>query len=229
MSDNEIVEIAKAASNVAKTGGKAIDATSAFGRFCDRVFGEGMVQGFGIVSDRVKYVRIKQAIRLEEKVTKLLEEAGVQKTQPVSPVIALPIFESATLEEDENLHTAWANLLATAMDPSRPEVKRSFAGILAELEPSDVLLFVKIVRHSLDARYDSAKERRLDEWRTIASSGTDDFDISFGNLARVGIVSSATKQTALIISGRNDGGRPVYGDVFSVSPLGCAFYGAVAY
>ena len=92
-----------------------------------------------------------------------LEDAGVEQTRPVLPVIGIPILESATIEEDESLHTAWAKLLANAMNPSKPEIKRSFCGILSGLEPFDVTLLELILgvsaahEHSRALRFSKQK------------------------------------------------------------------------
>jgi hypothetical protein len=130
MGDNEIVETAKAIQEASKLGASSVEGVRELGNDFNRVFGDLAEDTVGFVADRVRFIRIRQAASLQQKVSDQLRKSGVSRSRPVSPVIGLPILESATLEENEDLHTAWANLLATAMDPSRPEIKRSFAGIL---------------------------------------------------------------------------------------------------
>ena len=48
------------------------------------------------------------------------------------------IVEEATLEDDDYLQDLWARLLAAAMDPNAPPVRRALSGILLNLDPLDV-------------------------------------------------------------------------------------------
>lgn len=136
----EIVESAKAVQEVAKATGKALDGLQSSGKFFDRVFGGLVEDGVGIVADKVKYFRFDRAVKLAEKAEATLERRGLtEDTRSVPPKIALPLIENATLEDDEELHTLWANLLANAMDPNfEIKVNRIHVSLMQELEVIDV-------------------------------------------------------------------------------------------
>jgi Abortive infection alpha len=71
----------------------------------------------------------------------------------------LPILENASLEDDEDLHDRWANLLANAANPALDHTKRNLhVSILKELSAAEV--------HFLDTAYDYVVERisQRDQW-----------------------------------------------------------------
>ena len=136
MTDNAIIEIAKAKQEIAKTAGKAIDAASGFGNFCEKVFGDLLQDSIGLVADRMKYFRDSQLEKLQQKTEEKLKIKNVEQTRPVHPNIGIPLIQEAGLVEDNYLQSKWASLLANAMNPNYSEkIKRRFVTILADVEP----------------------------------------------------------------------------------------------
>jgi hypothetical protein len=81
----------------------------------------------------------------------LVEEAAAAvagtggEPQPVPGRLLMPILEKGSLEEDEELHQRWVNLLANAaLEPSR--ILPSFVTILGELSPVEVNLLWHLYR-----------------------------------------------------------------------------------
>jgi hypothetical protein len=93
-------ETAKAVQEVAKAGGKAIDAGRDAGGWLDRIFGGTIEHAVGLHwSDRVKARRIEAAIydweRLEtllHKVVGRLKAKGIENTRVIAPKVALPLI-----------------------------------------------------------------------------------------------------------------------------------------
>jgi hypothetical protein len=145
-------EAAKAAQEIAKTAGKAIDATRSAGGWLDRIFGDGIEHAVARRwSDRELVRRIEAAIldwgKLElllHKVEKSLREEGITKLRMPPPKIMLPLLEHATMEHEDDLHTLYANLLATAVDASTEEIERIYVSVLAELSGRDVRVLRKM-------------------------------------------------------------------------------------
>jgi hypothetical protein len=131
---------ADAAKEIAKTSGKAIDATGGAARFFDRVMGDLVTDGFGLISDRLKYYRFERAVVLAEKTQRRLLNQGITYNRPVPPKIALPIIENATLEDEDYLHTLWANLLATAIDANAELVLHKHVSVLKSMDLEDARL-----------------------------------------------------------------------------------------
>src|SRR5437868_13790337 len=57
--------------------------------------------------------RIKLSLKMFQKTQRMLEEAGITP-QAVPPRLFLPTLDAASIENDEDLHTRWAALLANA-------------------------------------------------------------------------------------------------------------------
>lgn len=130
-------KVADAVKEVAASSGKALDAASGIGQFFNDVFGDIVIDGFGLVRDRLKFFRFERAALLAQKTEQRLAQKGITVVRPVPPKIALPLIENASLEEDEDLHSLWANLLASALDRSSDPIERKYVSILAELSSED--------------------------------------------------------------------------------------------
>lgn len=136
----------KAIEEVAKTTGKAIDASRELGGFLSKYVGGSLEHAMGIVEDKLKYLRWERQIRLTERANTLLAERGLaQPSRKVPLQVAIPLIQAASLEEDDWLQDQWAALLVNAADAaSHVEVRRAFISILEDLTPLDALLLKKI-------------------------------------------------------------------------------------
>lgn len=115
--------------------------TRELAEYVEEVSGGLISNALGLVSDRLAYLRLKQAFSLRDKVREELLKRGVKQPKEVFPKVLIPLLENATLEENEELHSRYALLLANAQDPKyRGEIKRSYVSILGELEPIDLLI-----------------------------------------------------------------------------------------
>jgi hypothetical protein len=91
------------------------------------------------IQDSVRVYRAKRQYRLLEKMREFIEEGGYEpKHVPLR--FLLPAMDYASVEEDEDLHTAWAALLANAANPSIDRVPSSFVDVLRQLSPCDARL-----------------------------------------------------------------------------------------
>lgn len=92
---------------------------------------------------------------------RLIHIAGA-KQQPVSGRILIPILDHGSLEEDADLRTQWAALLASAVDPStRSQVLPAYPRILAELSGTEVKILDWAYHSHLEAAKESKKPVRL--------------------------------------------------------------------
>jgi Abortive infection alpha len=147
MSDESeaLKESAKAAQEIAKAAGTAIEATRSAGGWLDRIFGKAIEDTVGrIWTDRIAARRVEAAIydwarllTLLHNVEKKLLAKGIETTRLVPPKVALPLLEHATMENEDDLHVLWENLLAAALDPSQEEIKRTYVSVLVELSARD--------------------------------------------------------------------------------------------
>lgn len=141
-------EEAKAVQEVAKTTGKAIEAAEKVAGFLNKVLGPAFSEAGGIIHDWARYFRLKNLLRIQDKVEALYEMRKIGgKTIPIAPRYAIPLIQNASQEDDESLQDMWAGLIGNFTDPEkRLNPKKIYIEILSSLEPLDakVLQFFSI-------------------------------------------------------------------------------------
>lgn len=109
--------------------------------FLDRALGRLVVDAVGYFGgDWLTCARIENIIALVNKTEERLAEKGVTSTRPILLKHLHPILEEASLEEDGDIRSLWARLLAEALDPQGVEVDKVYIGVLKELRPRDAAL-----------------------------------------------------------------------------------------
>ncbi|MDF0591238.1 Abi-alpha family protein [Candidatus Methanocrinis natronophilus] len=122
---------------------KGVDAVI---RFLEKIAGPAAEESGLLLQDKVKFYRFKNQVKMLAKAQIMLDEAGVTP-RAVPPKTLLPLLDGAALEEDEDLSTKWAALLANAATPNGPfTIYPSYPHILSQLSPNEATL--------LDAIYD---------------------------------------------------------------------------
>ena len=141
-----IIEPSKAVQEVAKTTGKAIDLVRDFGGFIAKHIDGPMEQGIGIVKDKLRYMRFERQIRYMERVNQLMISLGEDAPTKAIPLkLAVPLFQAASLEDDDYLQDMWAKLLVNASISERGmELRRAHIDILEKLSHLEVLILEKI-------------------------------------------------------------------------------------
>ena len=88
--------------------------------------------------DALRVWRLKRAVRYLEDVEEVVSKAGLN-LKPVAPRLLFPILDSASLEDDENLHQRWVALLTNAARTDYDdEILPSFPDILKQLTAQEV-------------------------------------------------------------------------------------------
>ena len=199
MSDptDPITESAKAAQEIAKTTGKAVDAAREAGGFIARVISGPLEQGIGIFEDKLRYLRWERLVRLMQRESEVLKELGLQApTRPVPLKIIIPLLQAASVEEDETLQDRWVNLLVNAANASCGiEIRRAYIVILEQISPLeakilDVIYSVPfeqtqhegIVTSSLP---DSARVMREEDKKSPQPDPSAEVMLALSNLERV--------------------------------------------
>jgi hypothetical protein len=101
--------------------------------------GESIDATCGMLADSLKYKRWERQIKLVEKAEHLIQDKNLSnRFIQISPKLVLPIFQNASIEEDDQLHDLYAKLLVTAIDPEVQTRRTAFAEIIRQLEPIDV-------------------------------------------------------------------------------------------
>ena len=163
-------ETAQAVKEVAKATGQAIKTVDRLGRFFATVMGESIDATCGMLSDTLKYKRWERQIKLVEKAERLIDDKDLSnRSIPISPKLALPVFQNASLEEDELLHDLYAKLLVTAIDPEVQTRRTAFAEIIRQLESIDVKILqaMYVAYEGKERRYLEIKKemQKTHAWR----------------------------------------------------------------
>ena len=242
-----VSDSAKAVQEAAKTGGKLVDAAGRLGGWLDRIFGQGIEDTVALHwSDRIRARRIERAIYDWDKLTSLVRKVEARLSAKdallriVPPKIALSILEHATMEDDDNLHSLWANLLSTGLDASADQIHRKYSTVLADLTCEDALVFQSLCKEWINLKKPPKPYSVGRVTYGPAVDGTASHDaVSIITLNRLGLISPAyTDFVSYAPNEERDYKDPepfhatdvrTYGDleVVEVTAFGIAFYKAV--
>lgn len=222
-------EEAKATQEVARATKKAIDRLGQMGGWLDRVFGDLVENGVGVVADKIKYYRIEKALLLRDKVERRLSDKGISATIPVPPRIGVKLIEEATVADSDELHSKWANLLTNAMDPKfAGKVTRRFVSILADLEPIDARILDVVVLEYGQLAANQRATALFDKTKVSTQLPLliDECEVALRNLMRLGLIKPG------VITGGVSVGDHALGsykdtELFAPTLLGVQFHKAV--
>ena len=211
----EITETAKAVQEVAKTTGQAIGTVEKLGIFFSKIMGESIDATCGMLADTLKYKRWERQTELVEKAERLIKDKNLEKRSvPISAKLALPIFQNASVEDDDFLHDLYAKLLVSAIDPEIQTRRTAFVEILRQLEPIDVQIlqamhavYIEKERH-YKKNYEGEKWYRPNRPPTFTSLyksallqnlsvNESDYWESVDNLCRLGLADSYFDQDSI--------------------------------
>ena len=85
-------------------------------------------------AEQVRIFRFKSAVRAVEKAKEMVAAAGLA-IQPIDLQRLIPMLEGASLEEEDDLVSKWAGLIASAAIGS--DTLPAFADILRQLTPEE--------------------------------------------------------------------------------------------
>jgi hypothetical protein len=167
------------------------------------------------LADRIKFNRINAAIRALQIAKEQVVSSGMEQ-KPVSLKILAPALEWASLEEDEDLISLWAGLIASAATTG--DTLPAFGDILRQLSPQEarILNFTYENATQKQMMQFAVDRRRLQEYVGVAN---EEFLLYLQNLDRLGTIMN------LGTSGMDAPGGRGWGNVVYVglSALGLAF------
>lgn len=222
---------AKALQAVAETAGKAIEASQDMGKFINRIFGGLIEDSVGLLADKLKYYRAEKLIALHEKTKKKLQDQGVTSTHPVLPKIGIPLIEQATIEDNDELHSLWANMLANAMNPEHAgTIKRRYISILSDMEPLDVLILDKLIKEYAAIPSDKKEAALFDRAKLsqVLNVSLEQCEISLRNLMRLGCLKPGVIHNTNISVGGHSPSTYKDTEFVGITALGLEFYKAVS-
>lgn len=147
-------EESKGVQEVAKTTSKVLCVVESFGHFLGRIIGEPGEQVGGLLADKLRYMRVENAVRFKSKIEILVQgaaEGSLTKKLPLN--VLCPLLDAATLEEDNSAQELWANLLVNGIDTDcEQEVTKGLVGVLRDLGQMEARCLETIVKAWGDKR-----------------------------------------------------------------------------
>ena len=192
-------EEGRAVQEVARAVGKTTDLARDFGGFIAKFVSGPLEQGVGVFEDRLRYMRWERQVRLMQRVQTIMEELGeLSPTKPIPLKLAVPLFQAATLEDDDYLQDMWANLLVnSAVSKQGIELRRAYIDILERLSPLEALILEKLCAlHEDELQGNGIITGYLPERAEVFLEGDDnqaiqpnqEVTLALSNLARLGCV-----------------------------------------
>lgn len=146
----------------------------------------------GLLTDHLKFFRFKTQLKILKKATEIHSLFG-SRPQVVPLKFLADLFDNCSWEEDEDMQTRWAALLANASKKGESTTDyATYVEILRQLTPSQVMcLEVMYEERNFPAR------RRVRELPSYQSSNTlmsvlnisnDQFKVLFDNLERLNLI-----------------------------------------
>lgn len=184
---------AEAVKAVAKVTDNAINKSAALANFLGEIFGPSVKNIGEICEQHTTVWKIRNGLRLRDKLKKTLEERGHPQINNIPLRIGLPLIDQALNEDEPVLQDLWANLLASSM--SDETIKKSTKTNVEILKQLDV-----IEAELLQALYIIYPGAMFEDDRSyINNNDYNSVAVSFAvnNLERLGLISVHNEQQFL--------------------------------
>lgn len=191
--------------------------------FLDKLVTPALEEGGGILSDNVKFWRFKNQINIALKAKSFLESKGINPGK-VLPKTLLPILESGSLEENEDMKNRWAAMLANAADPTTQiKIRPSYPEILKQLSPLEAKLMDNFYESIKDGAKEDIENQGIMKEKVLKvfEISSDEYDIIAENLFRLGLCQTPSSKGGVSI-----GDYPIVlrtYDFIKLTPLGIDF------
>lgn len=130
----------KAAAEIAKTTGKAIEASEKASRYLAETFSEAINALAGAAADSAIGFRIRNRASVAIKTEKHLQALGLDRSfLQIEERAAIPLIEALSIESDDGLQDLWASYIANAANPQNTAigVTAMITNAISKLEPED--------------------------------------------------------------------------------------------
>lgn len=145
---SEIEAVSKATEEVARTAGKAIDASSGLGSFLKQIFGAALGEYGAQWRDTAQFRRAANLMKLQRKWEQLRADHQAGPGLRELPLkFSYALIEAASLEEDDELQDLFAKLLYNATDTrSHAESRQAFVSMLQGMSGLDVRVLFALAK-----------------------------------------------------------------------------------
>ena len=158
------------------------------------------------------HFQYKNLLSIGERVKNIHRERGITSDLRTLPDrIAIPLLQSAAMEDEPTLQDLWAGLIANATDPTRRRnVPRVFIDLLKSIEPLDAAIIRYVYKHGNEATDQSKSVTRLtlEDICEAVDCTMDEANLALHNLVRAGLFRSKFRDGRLVLTGDSKATKP---------------------
>lgn len=178
-------EEADAVVAIAETTNNAIDKTAELSCFIGKIFGAAIEDIGAITAQYTTYWRIRNALRLRDKLNNVINERGYTALRELPLRIGLPLLDAALNEDNDTLQNLWANLLASAMaEKNSTSITKSYVETLKQLDIIDAELLNMVFMLQPDAIIN----KKVDYAYMGGDRNGVEMSVAVHNLERLGLI-----------------------------------------
>lgn len=164
-----------------------------FHKLLDQLLGPAASVVGDSLSDQAEVWKVKRRIRFMGEVKRLADESGLN-VNSIAPRLFFPVYEAASIEDDDDMQTRWAALIANEATKVG-SVHPSFIEILRQMAPVDARLLDKLYDYcmkNLTRTVTPWAQRSITQYEIDqrVQAGENPY-IPFNNLVRLGLIESA--------------------------------------
>jgi hypothetical protein len=231
MDEETLKQVARSAEQVAKTGEIALESLRDVGAFLYRLVGESLVELGQAGTDRIKAWRTRNLITIAAETRRELETRGLLTDfRSLPPGDSIRWIEGAAQEDEAEIQSLWARLLANAADSSvAVSIDKTIAGLLRELRPLDARVLQYLESQGWNVFPDVSGGFNVKRLAQQLQVSEEDCWLSIANLWRLGCLLQQVASMRALDGASIRTVGPAHDDLttFRVSPLGSALLKAV--
>ena len=191
--------------------------------FLEKIVNPPLKELGGLLADKVKFLRFKNQINIIIKAENFIRQKGIQpKKIPLKTLF--PLLEYSSWEEDPDMQTKWASLLANTVNPEYSHyINLSYVEILNQLSPLEVKIldlmydeYVSLGHHIKEIPYITFGKGFKDKICKRLNISSEKMNIIFDNLHRLNLIQPPIFHGKGVIGSR-------YYDAIQLTTLGYEF------
>lgn len=177
----------------------------------------------GLLADKVRSWRFRNQVNIILQAERFLEQKRIQPRKIPLKTLA-PLLEHSSWEEDPDMQTKWASLLANAANPKYSyDIDSTYVEILNQLSPLEAKLLDSLFKEYERTSDDNRDVLLFSKEKICQAIGIspERFDILVGNLFRLSLLQPPASHGGVSI-----GEYPIVlrtYQVIQLTPLGCDF------
>ncbi|MDX8553054.1 hypothetical protein MK851_05365 [Tenacibaculum sp. 1B UA] len=187
--------------------------------FIEKIIAAPLIEGTGILTDKVEYWRFKNKVGIILKAKEFLKLKGIETPKKIPVKDLSTLLEYSSYEEDNLMKNSWANLLSNSLNPeNRFDSNNIFIQILNQISLDEIKLLLSINELS---DLDKSDRHLLKE--EIEAFNEEIKLVLIDNLLRLGLLKELHNMSfsSSIVSGPLDG--IFLGELYSLTNLGKPF------